>query len=208
MKQTILILMVLIAVSSNMNAQDNGIDSRDYFSFSLKAGVNYSNVYDTKNEVFNADPKFGFAGGASFSIPIGTIIGIQPEILYSQKGFQTTGSTYKFMRTSSYIDIPLFLAVKPSEFLTLLAGPQFSYLIDQKDVFNSGSTSTTTQQDFENNNLRKNILCFVMGADINYMHTVFGLRAGWDVQDNNGNGTVTNPRYKNLWYQATIGYRF
>jgi hypothetical protein len=34
------------------------------------------------------------------------------------------------------------------------------------------------------------------------------LRGSWDLKNNNGDGTSTTPRYKNVWYQATVGYRF
>ena len=51
------------------------------------------------------------------------------------------------------------------------------------------------------------MLCFVAGFDINYQHLVFGARVGWDVQNNNGDGTSSNPSYKNEWFQATIGLR-
>jgi hypothetical protein len=133
-------------------------------------------------------------------------------MLISQKGFRATGNflgtIYSHTRTTSYIDIPLFVSLKPGEFLTLLAGPQFSYLFHQKDVFSNGSISYEQEKEIENSNIRKNTLCFVAGADFNFNHIVIGARAGWDVQRNNGDGTSYNPDYKNVWYQATIGYRF
>jgi hypothetical protein len=68
--------------------------------------------------------------------------------------------------------------------------------------------STAQMQEFENDNLRKNTLSLAGGIDINVRHSVIGLRAGWDITNNNGNGTSTTPRYKNTWLQATIGFRF
>jgi hypothetical protein len=44
--------------------------------------------------------------------------------------------------------------------------------------------------------------------DFNLNQFVVSGRAGWDLQKNNGDGTSTNPRYKNVWYQATIGLKF
>jgi hypothetical protein len=192
--------------------QNNRTDFRDRLMFGLKGGVNYSNVYDSQGESFHSDAKFGLATGGFLAIPIGKYLGIQPEVLYSEKGFRGTGtilnSPYDVTRTTSYIDIPLFFALKPSEFITLLAGPQFSYLLKQKDVFANASTSIEQEKAFENANVRKNTLCFVGGADITLKHIVLGARVGWDIQNNNGDGTSTTPRYKNVWYQFTIGYRF
>jgi len=89
-----------------------------------------------------------------------------------------------------------------------MAGPQYSYLLKQTDVFTNGSTSIAQEKEFENDNVRKNTLCFAGGMDINLKHIVLGVRAAWDVQNNNGDGSSTTPRYKNAWYQFTFGYRF
>ena len=209
MKRIVLVILAITFMANYIRAQDNSNDNSDKLQFGLKAGANLSNVYNTKGEGFVADSKFGFAGGAFLTIPIGKYIGFQPEILYSQKGFKATGKilgviSYQFTHTTSYIDVPLLLAVKPSSVFTLLAGPQFSYLLKQKDDFANSSLT----QEFNNDNIRKNTFCFLGGIDINLGHLVVGARAGWDIQDNNGDGTSSNPRYKNVWYQATLGFKF
>lgn len=210
MKKIILIIGVVTTMANFSSAQET--DLRERLIFGLKAGVNYSNVYDTQGEEFQADPKLGLAAGAFLAIPIGKYLGIQPEVLYSQKGFRATGrilgGNYEFTRTTSFIDVPLLVSFKPSEFLTILAGPQYSYLIKQSDVFANASTSILQEQEFENDNIRKNILCLTGGVDLTLKHIVLGARVGWDIQNNNGDGTSTTPRYKNVWYQATVGYRF
>jgi hypothetical protein len=209
MKKIFLMILVVASLANIISAQDNSNDLRNKLQFGLKAGANFSNVYDTKGEGFNTDPKFGFAGGAFLAIPLGKYIGFQPEILFSQKGFKATGkilgiNIYEFTHTTSYIDVPLLIALKPSGVFTLLAGPQYSYLVRQKDVL----ANTSMTQEFNNNNIRKNTFCFLGGVDINLSKLVLSARAGWDIQDNNGDGTSTNPRYKNVWYQATLGFRF
>ena len=210
MKKLIVMIALVTVTGNTINAQET--DLREKLSFGLKLGANYSNVYDSQGEEFQADPKLGFVGGAFLAIPIGKYLGVQPEVLLSQKGFEATGrllgTTYKFTRTTTYIDVPLLFAFKPSEFFTLLAGPQYSYLMNQKDVFSNTSTSYLQETEFKNENLRKNTLCFLGGADLTLKHLVIGGRVGWDLQKNNGDGTSAIPRYKNVWYQATVGYRF
>ncbi len=98
------------------------------------------------------------------------------------------------------------IALKPSEFITVVAGPQYSYLLKQKDVFSTTSMSLLQEQEFENDNIRKNIFGLVAGVDINIKHFVIGARMNWDIQHNNGDGTSSTPRYKNMWFQGTIGY--
>jgi len=209
MKKIILVIVAFTFLANIINAQDNNTDLRDKLQFGLKAGINFSNVYDAKDQEFNADFKVGFAAGAFLTIPIGKYIGLQPEILFSQKGYKATGTfltiPYEFTHTTNYIDVPLLFALKPSTIITLLAGPQYSFLVKQKDVFSSGGFTDSQVKEFQND---KSVFCFLGGIDINLDQFVLGLRAGWDLQNNNGDGTSTNPRYKNVWYQATIGFRF
>lgn len=211
LKKITLAILALVSTAT-INAQENDSDKENNLRIGIKAGLNYSNVYDERGDDFVADGKFGLAGGAFLSIPIGELLGIQPEFLFSQKGFKATGSivglNYELTRTSTFIDVPLFFAVRPVSFITILAGPQFSYLINQKDEFTSSVSSFEVEQEFENDNIRKNIMCFVGGFDINVNHVVVGARAGFDFQDNAGDGTNSSPRYKNVWYQATVGIRF
>lgn len=185
-------------------------DYREDLMFGLKAGVNHSNVYEMKGEEFRANSKLGIASGFFAAIPFGRYIGIQPEILLSQKGFKATGrlfgGNYDLIRTTTYIDVPIYLSLKPAKFITLLAGPQYSYLLKQTDKFKNGTTSIAQELEFENAPVRKSSLCFAGGADIKVDHFVIGGRAGWDMLNNNGDGTSPTPRYKNSWLQLSIGF--
>lgn len=204
-------LLLSVGIISFALCDSLGQKTRDEFSIGIKVGSNYSNVFDSKGEQFVADGKYGLAAGAFLSLPVGKLIGIQPEVIYSEKGFKATGaflgSNYSATRTTTYIDVPILLAIKPISYLTILAGPQYSFLIKQNNNF-TGALSTIDQQKiFDNDNIRKNVLGLTGGVDINLSSFVVSARAGWDVQNNNGDGTSTTPRYKNAWYQATIGYR-
>ena len=198
-------------IANGSNAQGTSSDTRDQIQFGAKIGANLSNVYDSQGQDFVADSKIGVAGGVFLALPIGKYIGIQPELLFSQKGFKGSGtilgSSYSFTRTTSYIDIPILLAIKPIPMLTILVGPQYSYLLKQKDSFDNAILSGSQEQQFDNDNIRKNTLCATGGVDINLNPIVIGARVGWDFQQNNGDGTSTTPRYKNMWYQLTIGFK-
>lgn len=211
MKKIFFTIAALALLVSNSNAQDESSSKNVHLG--IKAGVNIANVYDTKGEKFDADAKVGFAIGAFLTIPLGEFLGVQPEILFSQKGYQRSGSIltedYKYTHTSNYIEVPLLVAFKPIPLLTILAGPQYSYLISEKNEFTNTlfSDPLIQKSDFDNQDVRKNTLGFVVGADVNLSNFVIGLRAGWDILNNNGDGTSTTPRYKNRYCQATIGYR-
>ena len=115
MKKLTMITALFISTTMVGIAQESSLatDNREKFQVGGKIGLNYSNVYDAKGEQFNADAKFGLAGGVFMCIPIGKYIGVHPEVLLSQKGFQASGillgSPYNFTRTTTYLDIPLLL---------------------------------------------------------------------------------------------------
>jgi hypothetical protein len=213
MKKYVYSIVALLFISNYGIAQNNTTaDLRNDLLFGLIIGTNYSNVYDSKNKDFKADSKFGFVAGVTVAIPIGTYLGFHPEILFSQKGFQGSGSilgsSYSFTRTTNYIDIPLLIAFKPLSKLTIVAGPQYSYLLKQKDVFTNTLYSSIQEDEFDNDNIRKNTLCFLGGVEVNINHIVIGARVGWDVMTNNGDGSSDTPQYKNMWYQFAAGLRF
>jgi hypothetical protein len=211
MKKQLLVLVTAIFMATMLNAQDLTLDTRSNIKFGVKAGLNYSNVWDEYGEEFRADGKFGLVGGIWLGIPISEYLGFQPGIQFSQKGFKATGmllgESYDMIRTTNHIDIPLLITVKPIEYISIGFGPQYSYLIQQKDEFVNTTTSIAQMTEFENDNIRKNILGLTGGFDINLDHLVFSGRIGYDLANNNGDGTSTTPRYKNAWSQITIGYR-
>lgn len=209
MKKLNLILLALTISSTSVFAQD---DSRDQVKLGAKIGINQTNIYDENSNELVANSKYGLAFGGFLVIPIGTYLGVQPEVMYSQKGFkgkgQIFGNTYNLKRTTNYLDVPILLALKPTQNLTLLAGPQFSYLLSRKDEFDGPGINIDNEQEFENENLRKNTIGAALGVDINISNIVIGGRASWDLQNNNGDGTSNTPRYKNMLLQATVGFVF
>jgi len=197
--------------ASPMAAQNAVSDTRGVVTFGVKAGINYANVWDEKGQDFEADSKVGFAGGAFIGIPFTELIGLQPEFLISQKGFQGSGSLlgqpYSFSKTSTYLDIPIFLELKPSKFVSIVLGPQYSYLLQEKRTYTIGNITQEQQTEFAKDDMRKSLFGFVFGADLNLEHFVISGRAGWDFLANHADGSSSTPRYKNQWLQFTLGYK-
>lgn len=204
------LLVALLTATLGFSQVTTG-DTRDELKLGFKAGVNFSNVYDEEGQDFVAKGKAGFAAGGFVSIPIGKFFGIQPEIMYSQKGYKSSGNVlgfnYDYSKTTSYLDIPLLVQIKPIPMLSFVAGPQFSYLLNTKTEFN-GNTSTTTEANVSSDNYKKNIYGFVVGADVNIDHFLISGRAGWDISKSDVDGNSSAPRYKNQVIQFTVGYIF
>lgn len=216
MKKIVLLITTIVIVTINSSNAQNKLqrdtDLRNRVLFGAKAGINYSKIYTSQGEPFHSDPKWGLATGIFLAIPIGKYFGIQPEVLFSQKGLKAEGSingnTYNITRTSNYFDFPLLFAFKPSEYVTVVAGPQYSYLTKEKNKFENATTGIEQESAFGSESSRKNTLCFTGGIDINVRHLVVGTRVGWDLMNNNTGSSSTTLRYKIMWYQATLGYRF
>lgn len=211
MRKLIIVIGISLAIASSIYAQNSDNDLRSKLQFGIKAGTNISNVYDSQGEEFEANPRLGFVAGLFMAVPFGKLIGVQPEILFSRKGFNGSGTfiglPYEFSRRSNYIDIPLMVQIKPVSFITFVGGPQFSFLLKEVDNFNNKSANTVFEESLRNTNIRKNILGFIAGADLSVKHFVVGARLGLDLLSNSENGSSNVPRYKNVWAQATIGFR-
>ena len=188
-------------------------DFRENLRFGVKTGFNVSNVWDAKGDEFVADPKAGFVLGAFLAIPISKFLGFQPEIQFSQKGFTAKGkflgSEYRFTRTSNHIDVPLLLQLKPSNNISIVAGPQYSFLSSYTDTYKTDFGTIEDKKKFENDNIRKNLLGVVAGVDVYFgRYILVSGRASWDLINNRGDGSSNTPQYKNQLLQLTVGIGF
>lgn len=213
----------LVSAQDNVNINNNNnqstgttssgtTDRRDKLQIGVKGGADYSGVWNTKGQNLVNSPVWGYAYGGFLSIPLGTYIGIQPEVMYDQKGFSQTGTTldggqFSYTDRTDWLDVPLLFQFKPAESVYLLGGPMYSYLLQRTQNFTNGVTSQTTQQEFQNANLNKNIFGLMFGIDLNFWPMVLSGRVGWDLT-NNYNNPSTVPQYRNVLGQVSLGFRF
>ena len=76
----------------------------------VKGGINIATVDTNVSDISDlVDSKTGFVGGGFVTLGLGSLFALQPELLYSQKGFQVDefGETVKF--NTNYIEIPVLL---------------------------------------------------------------------------------------------------
>lgn len=177
-----------------------------------KAGINRGTIYDEHGPRFSASGKTGFVAGGFVSIPFGAFLGLQPEVLWSQKGFVASGTTedgepYSFQRTLTYIDVPIQLQVKPIKLITIVAGPNFAFLTKRKDSFTSNTMTSTEIEEIKNDDVRNYTMGVQGGIDIHLLGLLISGRTGWDLQNSNLRSS-TLPNYKNAWVQGTVGIRF
>ena len=156
MKKIVLSLGLLAGASMAANAQA---------TLGIKAGVVAATV--AGEDADGVDNHFGFQLGGVANFGINDMFSFQPELLYSQKGFQIkesdSGFTLESKTTFHYIDVPLLLHVNAGG-LFFEAGPQLGFLAGQKtkqEVSGGGMSGSQTSTDTDG--LRKFDVGYIAG---------------------------------------------
>ena len=205
---SILILFLSVAAFSQENNESHNDDPMVRFGF--KGGLSIAAIIKTNDNNFSSAPLYGFNGGAVLQLPIGHVIAIQPEVLFSQKGYRATGSSvagdYDYRRYLNFLDIPILLRINASKDFGIVIGPQFSYLLSAHTTFKSWDATYEQTVNNENDNITKNIFGGGIGADINVSPNLFIYgRYTIDFKNNNGDGTSSTPSYKDQVFQIGFG---
>jgi hypothetical protein len=133
-----IVLFVAAVLSFSVAQAQNGP------KIGIKAGANYSNI--SGKELANEDiyeNKLGFVGGltANFDLTGDGFLSVQPELLFSQRGYQYRDEKYTIGNNEykskgdmnyNYLDLPILLRVNAGG-LFFEGGPQVSYLLGIKD---------------------------------------------------------------------------
>jgi len=205
---TLLVLSISFSAFSQENTEKHDNDPVPRIGF--KGGLSIATIIKTDDNNFASTPLYGFNGGGVILLPLGKVIALQPEILFSQKGYRATGSgftgDFDYRRYLNFLDIPLLLRINPSKNLGIVIGPQYSYLLSTHTKFKSGGASYEQTVNYENDNITKNIFGGVIGLDINLDNNLFIYgRYTTDFKHNNGDGTSSTPAYKNQVFQVGLG---
>ncbi len=76
------------------------------------------------------------------------------------------GLIFDHTRTTNFVDVPILLAIRTSQFFSIVYRTQFSLLLKQKDVFKTPISSNSQTQAHKTNNVRKNTLGFTTGVQL------------------------------------------
>lgn len=184
------------------NAQNEADNTADMaVSFGVKGGVNFATI--TGEDVDSPDSRTSFHVGAVVEFPLSDMFSIQAEAMYSGKGFDfdiegPDGDNAELQL--DYIDVPVLAKVYITEGLSIEAGPQFSFLVNEEvDVnpnSNSGDLNLDEAESFD-----------------------FGIAAGLTFQTNMGifasgryniglTDVYTDSDIKHSVFQISLGYKF
>ena len=223
MKKTAFLATALLATAAISSAQAQDI------RFGLRAGANYSNLSGNIKNEDTYNNKVGFLGGVMLNVPLLAegLLSIQPEILYSQKGFENKPTEFSSVLGKqkregnvnyNYIDVPLLLKFKALGFVAE-AGPQYSYLLSSNNETKTTTTPTVgsptvseTKDKNDVSGLNRNELGYLAGVgyeatnglSLNLRYT--GAFSDFVKSDNSAyfNGDLKNARHSA--FQISLGY--
>ncbi|RDI55019.1 porin family protein [Flavobacterium glaciei] len=144
MKLKQITIALFLGVIGTINAQDSTIPKSNG---GIKGGYNLAAVsFDGDGET---EQRHGFHIGVYGESFISESFSIQPELMYSQQGYEITNSSGTFTQKLDYINLPLMLKAYPSKNFFFEAGPQIGLAISHKEEYDglfSGS------QEYDPNN--------------------------------------------------------
>jgi hypothetical protein len=143
---TVLVVILLFAAISPLWAIDKQRSEYRYAgdsqsSYGLRLGLNFSNVYDITPDY---DWKTGFVFGLFMDYKVNRYLSVQPEILYSMKGYEADieyrdmeGNPFYYPigdRDLSYLEIPILMKfnIRPGQLTRTYfsVGPYLAFLLD------------------------------------------------------------------------------
>jgi hypothetical protein len=164
MKFVLISFVLLTTITASSNAQK--------LHLGLVAGTN---MYKVTGRSFDEKFKPAFSAGVSGEYTINPMMGIQSELLWNQvitRTDQDFSQIYPGEGVAdadvylNYISLPVMFAFKPAPELSILLGPQYSYLVNQTSgLLISGKDA-----------FKKNDLALVFGGQLNLGKVRVGAR--------------------------------
>ncbi|HXD79696.1 MAG TPA: outer membrane beta-barrel protein [Puia sp.] len=170
----------------------------------LKAGGNYFKV---GGRSFDNTYNVSFSGGAYAELNYTSKFTVQPELLFNQvlcktsEGFTNIYSGLEpvgFQLVSlDYIAVPVLFVYKPVPLVSVIIGPQYSYLIAQTQGLLRAETSKDAFHHSE--------LALVFGGQLNLGKLTLGLR--YQEGLTNVNGINTTDVWRTYGFQLYLGFQ-
>ena len=173
----------------------------------IEAGLSLANTVSSYNSNYGTNGIVGFNAGLTFELPVNYMFSFEPEVLYSQKGYQANTTDGTLTQRNSYIDIPLLAKFRLVRGFNFLIGPQINIPVAENTSFNNGfnTSSETSYSDGRYNSYVAGVLGFSIDLNPNVdIHARYVLDLSSNTQDLNS----PIPDYRNQVWQFGIGIKF
>lgn len=147
MKTRILSIVLFFVAFLMINAQNDTTTKSS--NTGLKGGYNLAAVsFDGDGET---GQRHSFHIGFYSESFVTDVFSIQPELVYSQQGYEIKNNGGTFTQKLNYINLPIMLKAYPSNSFFLEAGPQIGLAVTHKEEFDSSFNLFDTSQEFNPN---------------------------------------------------------
>src|SRR4051812_40316919 len=128
-KNTLLVLTCLMCLGSFSQTR-----------LGLKGGLNIAKV---NNLTASPQERYSFHAGISFQQALRTKFFLQPELLYSSKGYSFTSpfASNDGVNRLNYFSVPVLFGYRVDDRLSIVFGPEFNYLLKSTLHLKSGGPS-------------------------------------------------------------------
>ena len=166
-----------------------------------------ANMYKITGRSYDNKSQTGFSAGAYGEYTISRLLAIQPELLFSQTIGNLDPNSFSQIYPGAisskvylnYISLPVMVAFKPTPEISVLLGPQYSYLVSQTTGLLPGNAYGNKDA------YKKSDVSLVFGGQLNLNKVKIGIRYTVGLQDiNNINPSDT---WKYHGFHFYLGYR-
>jgi len=176
-------------------------------SVGVRAGVNLADLsFSSETEVTDSKNLTGFVAGVFVTVPVNSVVAVQPELLFSMQGTRFTDGGESAKIKLDYVQVPLLLRLKPGAKspVGLLVGPTLGFKNRAKIEVTGAPVGFS--DGFEDE-IKGFDLGLAAGVDVVLGPLVLDGRYTWGLmniaKDSSDPGTA-----KNRVFSATVGLRF
>ena len=151
-----------------------------------KAGANLTRL---DGQAFDDNFEFGYQIGGFVYFNLTDFVGVQGEVLFNQTNTKISDdyrdvfdNAFKKDKTLNYVSVPVLLRLNSEGLITVVAGPQFSFLANNDESFRQNGKKLFKKTDFS----------FVAGAEINIRPLTIYARYVWGFSDVSDFGDKAN----------------
>ncbi|MCX2741244.1 porin family protein [Pontibacter anaerobius] len=135
-----ILFAALLLWSASVYAQDADVPSRVMQNHNLlsrspnsgigiKGGVNFASVHGSEKDKFgDVNSHTSFHAGVFAQFGLGNFFSLQPELLYSRKGYERQDSVFRM----DYLEVPVLAVFNISDNLSVHLGPQVGVMVSAK----------------------------------------------------------------------------
>lgn len=176
-------------------------------SMGITGGLNIANTVSSYNTNYGTTSILGFNAGLTANIPLVYPLSFEPEVLFSQQGYQANTIDGTLTQRNNYIDIPLLAKFRLLRGFNFLIGPQINIPVTSTTTFDNGF-NTASESYYTNSNNQSYVAgAFGVSIDLNPNVDIHA-RYLIDLTSNSNDPNSPIADYRNQVWQFGIGIKF